>query len=825
ISIKAIGIVLSILFLLNAHWVIPLLISIVYKEQLTAGYIFTTYYTKVRSFPLTDVVRLMGYRPSYFELSVQLNPSILWETISFLLPAFAFLTIFLKRDKKVIFFISLALISIFLGKGAQPPFGEAYIWMLQNIPFFQLFRSPYKFVALTCLAYAVLLGIFSEELSLRIYNVFKKSFVAYFRNCFHLAISLGLIVMVIIYSWPTFTGDFYENLQTFRFSDEYKGLNDWLMKDQGDFRVLWTPWVQPFRYQGMKFVGVDPIIGYPPKPTIFFYDERNDEPSRFIQFLTATFYQNRTKNLEKILGISNIKYIIQRSNVETEYQYTGYLMHYPHLFLTNNKLDNVLSKQADINEVKAMKSLRILEVKDIKQHICSADNIAIVAGDRSAFVILSYVDEDFANSTLFFASQLKPENTLLLDISDTAIIINNEFYDLVLSFSDGSKIEPGANLAEYNPKKSWVSIPLWWWYNYGYQSAIENSAFTMSKADLIIPFIARKSGEHAIWIKLFFGPKGVPLTFEIDGAEIKQMDTKAENELGFKWVYLGSKTLKEGNHILKIRNLEDGENVIARIAVAPVEDLSRAHEKIASSFQNKRIVLLSELEKFELSKGWVFSNDWNLNASLGYIEASDNADEMKGSIYVPKRGEYSVYLRAAANKTSQPNLFVKIGSEKFEVYLNSSFCWQKVGELLLEGGYHNFSFIAKEGIRLDQLMVKSTSEAKKLVYPAKISYQKLNPSEYVVNVNAEKPFILIFSEAYNPYWTAFVNNVEVKPFIANSFANGYYIGKAGDLKITLKFTRQKYYSLGLIISSLTFAILLISLTSHSRFFGGVIKKI
>ena len=86
-----------------------------------------------------------------------------------------------------------------------------------------------------------------------------------------------------------------------------------------------------------------------------------------------------------------------------------------------------------------------------------------------------------------------------------------------------------------------------------------------------------------------------------------------------------------------------------------------------------------------------------------------------------------------------------------------------------------------------------------------ITYEKMNPTKYVVNVNASYPFFLVFSGSYHKDWIAYVDGREVElHLMANGYANAWYINKTGTFKIVLDFWPQKLFYIGSAISLTTF---------------------
>lgn len=88
-----------------------------------------------------------------------------------------------------------------------------------------------------------------------------------------------------------------------------------------------------------------------------------------------------------------------------------------------------------------------------------------------------------------------------------------------------------------------------------------------------------------------------------------------------------------------------------------------------------------------------------------------------------------------------------------------------------------------------------------------ISYQKNNASEYRVKIEgADEPFILVFSQLFDPAWKIISEGkeLEAKHFLANTYANGWIIDRKGDYELTIKFIPQDVLRFGEKISMLTF---------------------
>lgn len=107
------------------------------------------------------------------------------------------------------------------------------------------------------------------------------------------------------------------------------------------------------------------------------------------------------------------------------------------------------------------------------------------------------------------------------------------------------------------------------------------------------------------------------------------------------------------------------------------------------------------------------------------------------------------------------------------------------------------------------LLVKNNKKEKKST--PKITYEKISPSEYVVKVaDATSPFFLVFSESFHPRWQAYYSDKTKVPtmshFLANSYANAWYIDKKGDYELRLFFEPERFFKLGIIVSVISFIV-------------------
>ncbi|MFA7244321.1 MAG: alpha-(1-_3)-arabinofuranosyltransferase family protein [Patescibacteria group bacterium] len=89
-------------------------------------------------------------------------------------------------------------------------------------------------------------------------------------------------------------------------------------------------------------------------------------------------------------------------------------------------------------------------------------------------------------------------------------------------------------------------------------------------------------------------------------------------------------------------------------------------------------------------------------------------------------------------------------------------------------------------------------------------FSKISPTKYSVQVkNANSPYILTFLASYNKNWKVTINKNgktqkidEGQHYLANGYANGWYVREQGDYTMTIEYSAQKVFSILAICSIL-----------------------
>ncbi|MAG37006.1 MAG: hypothetical protein CL878_12290, partial [Dehalococcoidia bacterium] len=139
------------------------------------------------------------------------------------------------------------------------------------------------------------------------------------------------------------------------------------------------------------------------------------------------------------------------------------------------------------------------------------------------------------------------------------------------------------------------------------------------------------------------------------------------------------------------------------------------------------------------------------------------------------------------------------------------FTWHSLGSLTVQpGAAYQLELDAGSGLNAvntlafvphDQLAQATMPREAVLAGPPALSWERVSTTRYEVTVTgARAPFLLMLHEHFDPQWVARVGGETIRPVLTAGVSNGYAITTLGSYPITLEYSGQRYYDLGLVIS-------------------------
>ena len=787
-SVFAIIRVLFLYCLFSSFWLLPVVLETLGgKIPAPQHYVLTDHVLEVLSqnASILNVITLRSFWDTK-ELQQLFNLkgifSSIWPCSLLSIPLLASSSLLIyKKNRRVVSIICLLVVVVFLAKGSNEPVSSFYPWLVFESPLSIIgweFRGPNKWNLLIMFCYSIL-GSFTLYWFLTkidIGNVGKKT-----KHLWKALMVLGLIFLFTVPGYPLFSGTFTYNqnpVKKVRPDDNFLELYRQAKKEEFEYRVFTYPKRPPF---GVPSRGVN--------------------TAQYYNYILTMARENKTNDISAFLSPLNIKYIYLYEQTPM-FDSLG-LLRTKHFYI-------VPSASPQIYVVNSLISVQRLESLS---GICGFVN-------RSERVSISF-------------------NTFVLTdmISRSEIIILNPTQNLFFSVlgEEVVLVSPFDKAYVWGPWKSWsrasTSDPLHGsWHPYLEERDIENWDFDYGKglvftwaalrlkeepATLEVQFQIRETDDYVFLTRYFQNQQGGKIRIQLDN---KEYTINTKDQLNkFAWKEIDTISLEKGQHKITLTNLE-GFNAINLFTLIPKQEYQNAPNQLDETLQNKRIIYILEAENDLYHENTTTSNKHGGEASNGEVLELTPTSRVWNELEILKPGNYTIVIRGKGN------LNIKIDEKEYTAN-SAQLDWTYLGPIILEKGKHEIKITPSsthyQPSDLDVVWLYSTQKENETLEeiftpkenPAEIiSYQKIDPTKYIVEVNATKPFMLSFAEAHDPLWIAHVNGERIESIPLYSVINGFWINQTGQLEITIEYEPQKWFYYGSIISVTTFLACLTYLT-------------
>ena len=279
--------------------------------------------------------------------------------------------------------------------------------------------------------------------------------------------------------------------------------------------------------------------------------------------------------------------------------------------------------------------------------------------------------------------------------------------------------------------------------------------------------------------------------------------------------------------------------------------------KYAITLSGNMVDQNSILISFKNSSGITKSTKYGINSSQGEVLSLRAGSEIAGDLTILKPSNYTLAIKARmcesctflsahiVRKNDNGISDNLIQNSTLDLKANvSRFDWLTSNDTFLTPGAYKIRIHSNSQTDLDAVVLYSDDriadnpinkvDNDKLglfgineSLPSSISsYNRIDSTKHVVAIkNATRPYIISFTESYDPYWTAYSIDSNTKTalsdkdtnFRVNSIplygvTNGFYINKTGNYNLVIEYEPQKWFIQGSIASTISvIAILLLIL--------------
>lgn len=781
--------------------------------------------------------------------------------VSFLWPSIIFLSLLLikkrSRLKFVIYFFIVYLVGIFFAAGTHPPFGFLYTLFIKHVPGSIAFRSPYfKFAPAIFLASSFLIAFF----------------VDYFSGKTKKIVFFLLILIVLIYHFPYFTGDFFTWRKGFSTRNEVPNyvfeFGKWAENEMSkDSRVLLLPqenndWQYEVYKWGYLSLQTLPTL-VTNKGVVVNNDKISSDEMISIQKLYSAIEEKNLAVTKKLATVLGVKYFLIRYDFESELEW---------IRANNpNYYKAILEKSFNMSPIKQFDKWVLYEINQ---------------DTESKFTIVNRIENFYGSHKKiddYYAFNDNESNFVFSSDSKSYLNIDTFEYVIPACLNCRHELSPNINF----PRRPILPGSIFYFIvKYKEQKEMQNATSkeavyvdlghllkrtgevitTMDQGNKITPNllnnylnVLQKINIHfntiesyqdrfetAEDINYYLIPQKKYL-YQLLGSKINEKETLEKADEIFEEIFKIERIidpylfkLDSSNNRLFQFNLKNKNSYEIFLKKREIESLvkDKSEFKLLLDGQEKREIKINNdsfnnewfsFGKFNISSGnhtlllslpslpnlvenFSQKNDW-LGAKVGNncyganIKNYNNKKDYKLSLKLDNDFSEKMYLYEVKNRNGKDHLDNVVKFEKhfeednYENIIYSSNELNNVSIYICAPALNNDILQNKIQIKVTEVIHPSLiikPQIKAEYFKKNLSYQKINPTKYIIDIDNDRLNYLIFSERYDKGWKlSYFNNNHFK---VNGYANGWHIDKVGKYKLVLEYQPQKYFYYGIIVS-------------------------
>lgn len=805
----------------------------------------------------------------------------------------------LPFGKKLKVFLGLVIIvSLFFGKGTYPPFENIFLDIFSAVPMLVgMYRNVYnKFIYFTVFALAILLGIFVAQ---------AWTYLPGRMKTIGRATLFFIPFLICFYAWPFFAGiiiQYHDGDVLTVIPNEYKTASDWLAHDQSDTKILALPPAPRGAGLILQWDGKNKYIGFHPdkiffnKPVVdsYWYLEKGLYGLGESNSWTGNTFEELFQDVLQYVNIHNIRYLLLHKDFVESYNFGGTGSSIIEGKLKSNTLQRVLASISDVESVVDTRFYTIYKLPDrlVYPHIyIPLYNI--------------YLDGDFRHITdllkltpakhpwAFYTTDTKKDsrfNEIAAPLVDDVYVQAKFRRPIVKEMLNTDKIflemkqpfvrwQPGRALYSYAILKEWYNL---WQSKSSPRETIEKQLFYAQKrlSEIIhFPDMSLSTFKQAAdaYARSFQEARRSLYRLKDDSEPDvsvfvneyllriwDQRNTIAQSTLSIdRKEVLASLLSREEREAEKLRPVYDFatagydieipvsgtyevyvKNEQEQMFLVDTKDFVKGKHTYGLSFESVASIIEKKKPDDPYSPGAIFQLvfEYHSPQPLNFTVLDRKSDVIMAELSMP----------GTADEWKRYELFLFSYSRIYNPEISSN-----------RSQVRNVSFgrVYETTVLLKYIPVVAKTNGK----PPSMTFQKINPTKYVVNITeATTPYWLVFSESFNSNWKAYVvneqgKNGESKPqvqafqtyfdgavgekyqanvffdpkssfetigrsaiaesrhFLANGYANGWYIAptdaKTSNYNIIIEFYPQRYFYIGIGLALIS-GIVLLGLATH-----------
>jgi hypothetical protein len=794
------GLSLSIVLpLLHAFWIVPEIAGIkaaqaadsfpefqrTSRQFLEGQSLYTSIANNIRL--VSDWTWYQGLVDPYRTYAARFAGSMLLGLLGLTTFAMVLLGAIRGRGKYKGYFVLLTGIGLIAGAGLNSPFGPAYAWAVDNLPFFWIIRSPwFKFSFLTVIGYAVLIGLsaptlvrFAEFVLVRVVGIWSNRVAA--RGAVFCAFALYFAAGPL-YAYPLTFG------LAFPTAGERTFLNpnhagpptyvyeaaDWINRQPSDFRIMTipgdSPWLNEWGYTGfgsfLQTLTTHPVVFKRSTESTKVSQGAPNTSERLVERIEADLLDERSETAPALLSRLGVRYLVHERDVRYDfYQGSGY-----RITDSPENVERILANAPGVIRVATFGQWDIYEIDAPRPRFTITSEITAVTNLDARRVALLASPAANPNTVFVDSEDLPPAaESLLTGYASDGRISSGRLDLQSILFTDTSDLEgsvraaaPGLSIG-YGDPTTWGQFDdltpghTWRW-------------FTLN------------NGEHYLASNEF----NTPVLAELSLSVFSYARARSF------YVYLNSELLSvtevppDTPTAVRVPDLRihPGENVISFYSPYPADPRGGQN----AAFAVRRDPGLSRAI-FEWRPA-VPSGEYRLQATLRPFGDLDWPGGRPNPLVIVVDGRETT-MDLQEGSISQFGTTVQLTG-------TSAITIPQLGQ------EHYFLELIPDSVQ------QSPPE------PGTATVLRASPTGYSVDVNCDSPCVLVFNESFHEQWVASAGGRPLPHFQVDDFANAYLIEPSDNGLLEIRFQPQGWFSAAVVVSAITTAVTALALVIVRR---------
>ena len=148
--------------------------------------------------------------------------------------------------------------------------------------------------------------------------------------------------------------------------------------------------------------------------------------------------------------------------------------------------------------------------------------------------------------------------------------------------------------------------------------------------------------------------------------------------------------------------------------------------------------------------------------------------------------------------------------------IESTFGWRESEPFYLSRGLHNLSVLLSGNLTIMEDIAVYYASGLPSEPLSSLQFRELSKTEYQVQLQSERPTLMVLGEPFDIEWTASTDREELRHFPAFGMLDGFYIESNRTTQVTIRFEGQKMKDLTVSVSVLSYAFLIAGMVYTSR---------